>query len=114
MTSEHLNKKSQNKNFEETALTREKNMVTNTLDRKTLFQEGFKKGFKDGFKSGKIYGEKEGEIDAKIEGRKEGKKESREKDRQAIILKMIELNYSLSKIIKLVKCPKDEPKKLMK
>ena len=102
MALEHLNKKSQNENFEETALTREKNMVTNALDRKDLFQEGFKKGFKEGFQEGFK------------KGFKKGFKEGREENQKDIILTMIERNYSLPEIAKIVKCPEDEIKKLMK
>ena len=45
---------------------------------------------------------------------KQGREEGREEEKQAIILTMIELNYSESEIAKVVKCPEDEIKKLMK
>ena len=40
--------------------------------------------------------------------------EGMKKEKQAIILTMIELNYSESEIAKIVKCSEDEIKKLMK
>ena len=45
---------------------------------------------------------------------KQGREEGREEEKQAIALTMIELNYSLSEIAKITKCPEDEIKKLMK
>ena len=45
---------------------------------------------------------------------KEGMEKGIKKSQKAIILTMIELNYSESEIAKIVKCPEDEIKKLMK
>ena len=86
MALKHLEKMSQNEVLREVALAREKNMVANALDRQGLLQEG----------------------------RKEGRKEGREEKQQTIILKMIKLNYNPSDISKIVECPEDEIKKLMK
>ena len=118
MTSEHLNKKSQNENFEETTLTREKNMVNNALDKENLLKESFKRGYQEGRHEGHRKGFQEGYPEGFgenfKEGFKEGFKEDRKKSQQAIVLKMIELNYSLLEITKITKCPENEIKKLMK
>ena len=86
MALEHLEKMSQNEILRERALAKEKNWVAYVLDREGLLEEG----------------------------REEGREEGMEKKQKAIILTMIELNYSESEIAKVVKCSEDEIKKLMK
>ena len=86
MALKHLAKMSQNEILRERALEREKNWVAYHLEKEGLLNENMEKGIKKGIK----------------------------KEKQAIILTMIELNYSESEIAKVVKCPEDEIKKLMK
>ena len=86
MALKHLAKMSQNEILRERALAREKNWVAYHLEKEGLLNENMEKGIKKGIK----------------------------KEKQAIILTMIELNYSESEIAKVVKCPEDEIKKLMK
>ena len=86
MALEHLDKMSQNDILRERALAREKNWLAYVLDKKGMEKEGMEKGMKKG----------------------------RKKEKQAIALKMIKLNYSLSEIAKIVEYSEDEIKKLMK
>ena len=90
MALEHLAKMSQNEILRERALAREKNWVAYHLEKEGLLNENMEKGIKKGMEKGI------------------------KKEKQAIILTMIELNYSESEIAKVVKCPEDEIKKLMK
>ena len=90
MALKHLAKMSQNEILRERALEREKNWVAYHLEKEGLLKENMEKGIKKGMEKGI------------------------KKEKQAIILTMIELNYSESEIAKVVKCPEDEIKKLMK
>ena len=98
MALKHLEKMSQNETLREVALAREKNMLAYALDREGLLKEGREEGREEGRK----------------EGRQEGREEGRKENQQATILKMFELNYSVSDISKIVECSEDEIKKLMK
>ena len=98
MALEHLAKMSQNEILRERALEREKNWVAYHLEKEGLLNENMEKGIKKGMEK----------------GIKKGMEKGIKKEKQAIILTMIELNYSESEIAKVVKCPEDEIKKLMK
>ena len=86
MALEHLAKMSQNELLRERALEREKNWLAYHLDKQGTLEEGMEKGLKKGMK----------------------------KEKQAIALKMLKRNYSLSEIAEIVEYPVDEIKKLMK
>ena len=90
MALKHLEKMSQNEILREVALAREKNMLAYALDRQGLLKEGFQEGFQEVIQEGM------------------------KKKQLTIILQMIKLNYNASDISKVVECPEDEIKKLMK